>query len=113
MEIYVLKKQGKRGWRLLGNWGGNTVQRYLRDSIAVPQYKKARQQASKLDLFKPYLHERIAAAKSYWFTATVLFREIQAQCYQGKEGILWVYVRQFARLFGAGIASGMRCPQPA
>ena len=97
VEIHVLKKQGK-GLRAIARELGvsrNTVRRYLRDSIAVPHYKKAPQQASKLDLFKPYLQERIAAAKPHWIPATVLFREIQAQGYQGKEGILRVYIRPF------------------
>jgi transposase len=97
VEIHVLKKQGK-GVRAIARELGvsrNTVRRYLRGSIAVPNDQKAKQQDSKLDLFKPYLHQRIAAAKPHWIPATVLFREIKAQGYQGKEGIVRVYIRQF------------------
>ena len=97
VEIHVLKKQGK-GVRAIARELGvsrNTVRRYLRGSIALPNDQKAKQQDSKLDWFKPYLHERIAAAKPHWIPASVLFREIKAQGYQGKEGILRLYVRQF------------------
>lgn len=48
-----------------------------------------------LDVFKPYLRDRIEAAKPYWIPATVLCREIQTQGYQDKEGIVKNYVRHF------------------
>ena len=41
------------------------------------------------------MRQRIEAAKPHWIPATVLFREIQTQGYQGKEGILKNYIRQF------------------
>jgi transposase len=46
-------------------------------------------------VFKPYLRERIEAAKPYWIPATVLFRELQTQGYEGKEGIIKNYIRPF------------------
>jgi transposase len=48
-----------------------------------------------LDAFKPYLRERIEAAKPYWIPAVVLCRELQTRGYEGQEGIVKNYVRQF------------------
>jgi transposase len=48
-----------------------------------------------LDPFKPYLRERIEAAKPYWIPAVVLCRELQIRGYDGQEGIVKNYVRQF------------------
>jgi len=67
----------------------------LRDITRKPNYGPREPKPSKLDEFKPYLKERIDAAKPDWIPATVLFREIQAVGYDGKEGILKNYIRQF------------------
>lgn len=97
VEIHVLHRQGMsiRGIAKELNVSRNTVRRYLRDIARTPTYSQRDPKPSKLDEFKPYLMERIAAAKPDWIPATVLFREIQAQGYQGKEGILKVYIRRF------------------
>jgi transposase len=71
------------------------VRRYLRDIRQSPQYAPREARPSKLDAFKPYLRERIEAAKPDWKPATVLFREIQLQGYKGKEGIVKAYIRTF------------------
>jgi transposase len=97
VEIHVLHRQGMsiRGLAKELKISRNTARRYLRDMAKTPCYKQREARVSKLDAFKPYLRERIAAAKPDWIPATVLCREIQAQGYQGKDGILKRYIRQF------------------
>ncbi|EGY28037.1 Transposase [Candidatus Regiella insecticola 5.15] len=97
MEIHVLHRQGM-GIRAIAKQlqlSRNTVRRYLRNIAKTPRYSRREAQLSKLDPFKFYLLERIEAAKPYWIPATVLFRELQARGYEGKEGILRNYIRQF------------------
>lgn len=72
-----------------------SVRKYLRNIAMTPSYSKRIDRLSKLDPFKAYLKERIDAAKPDWIPATVLFREIQAKGYEGKEGILKNYIRPF------------------
>lgn len=97
VEIHVLHRQGMsiRSIAKELNISRNTARRYLRDIAKTPSYKHRDTRVSKLDAFKPYLRDRIAAAKPDWIPATVLFREIQTQGYQGKDGILKRYIRQF------------------
>ncbi len=97
VEIHVLHRQGM-GIRAIAKQlqlSRNTVRRYLRNIAKTPRYSRREAQLSKLDPFKFYLLERIEAAKPYWIPATVLFRELQARGYEGKEGILRNYIRQF------------------
>lgn len=97
VDIHVLHRQGcsiRSISRQLGI-SRNTVRRYLRDIAKSPQYGPRAARPSKLDAFKPYLRERIEAAKPQWIPATVLFREIQTQGYEGKEGIVKTYIRAF------------------
>ena len=97
MEIHVLHRQGMsiRAIAKELKMSRNTVRRYLRDKSKTPGYGPRPVRASLLDPFKPYIQKRIEAAKPRWIPATVLFREIQAQGYQGKEGILRKYIRPF------------------
>ncbi len=97
VDIHVLHRQGSSIRSIARQLGisRNTVRRYLRDHAQSPHYGPREARASKLDTFKPYLRDRIEAAKPYWIPATVLCREIRTQGYQGKEGILKNYVRQF------------------
>lgn len=97
VEIHVLHRQGQsiRAIAKTLHVSRNTVRKYLRDIAKTPAYSKRADRASKLDPFKPYLMERIAAAKPDWIPATVLFREIQAKGFTGKEGILKNYIRPF------------------
>ena len=97
MEIHVLHRQGM-GIRAIAkklNISRNTVRQYLRNVAKTPHYKPRQARPSKLEPFYAYLRQRIEAAKPHWIPATVLYREIQAQGYQGKEGILKNYLRQF------------------
>jgi transposase len=97
VEIHVLHRQGQsiRAIAKTLHVSRNTVRKYLRDIAKTPAYSERADRASKLDPFKTYLMERIAAAKPDWIPATVLFREIQAKGFTGKEGILKNYIRPF------------------
>ncbi|MFA5985139.1 MAG: IS21 family transposase, partial [Methylococcaceae bacterium] len=97
VDIHVLSRQGL-GIRAIAKklqLSRNTVRRYLRDVAKTPTYSPRLPRTSKLDPFKAYLRGRIEAAKPDWIPATVLLREIQAQGYQGKDGILKIYIRAF------------------
>jgi len=97
VDIHVLHRQGcsiREISRQLGI-SRNTVRRYLRDLAKSPHYGPREARPSKLDAFKPYLRERIEAAKPHWIPATVLYREIQARGYDGRDGLVKIYVRQF------------------
>lgn len=97
VEIHVLHRQGQsiRAIAKTLNVSRNTVRKYLRDIAKTPTYSERADRASKLDPFKTYLMERIAAAKPDWIPATVLLREIQDQGYTGKDGILKNFIRPF------------------
>ena len=97
VDIHVLHRQGCSIRSIARQLGisRNTVRRYLRDLAQSPSYGPREERESKLDVFKPYLRDRIEAAKPYWIPATVLCREIQTQGYKGKEGIVKNYIRQF------------------
>jgi transposase len=60
----------------------NTVRRYLRDEQAN-RYSPREPRGTKLDPFKDYLLERVAAARPHWIPATVLLRELQDAGYEG------------------------------
>ena len=97
VDIHVLHRQGcsVRGISRQLGISRNTVRRYLRDIAQSPDYGPRAARPSKLDAFKPYLRERIEAAKPYWIPAVVLCRELQTRGYEGQEGIVKNYVRQF------------------
>lgn len=97
VDIHVLHRQGcsVRGISRQLGISRNTVRRYLRDIAQSPDYGPRAARPSKLDPFKPYLRERIEAAKPYWIPAVVLCRELQTRGYAGQEGIVKNYVRQF------------------
>ena len=84
MEIRVLAKHGK-GVREIAREVGvsrNTVRRYLRDPDAV-RYKGRPQRPVKLEPFKTYVVERLAAASPETIPAKVLLDEIRALGYPG------------------------------
>lgn len=97
VEIHVLHRQGHsiRAIAKRLHVSRNTVRRYLRDIAKTPVYSERADRPSKLDPYKPYLMERIAAARPDWIPATVLLREIQEQGFIGKVGILKNYLRPF------------------
>ncbi len=84
VEIKVLARQGKSIKEIQRELGisRNTVRKYLR-SEAAPGYGPRAPRPTKLDPFKGYLLERIAAASPDWIPATVLLREIQVLGYPG------------------------------
>lgn len=84
MEIEILVRQGKsiRAIAQQMNISRNTVRRYLRDEDAK-QKKRADRPTHKLEPYKDFIKQRIAAAAPIWLPATVLFEQIKAQGYQG------------------------------
>jgi transposase len=95
MEIAVLKKHGKSIRAIAAATGKsrNTVRRYLRGGDDARQRKKAPKRPEKLDPFKDYIVERLAAAAPDTIPAAVLFREVKARGYDGGETRLKVFVR--------------------
>lgn len=92
MQIKILHKQGKSLRAIACELGCsvNTVRKYLQAEQA-PGYRARITRPSKLAPFESYLRERIAAAAPDWIPATVLWRELRAQGFDGGERI----VRQF------------------
>jgi transposase len=78
VEIKVLARRGTSVREIARQTGisRNTVRRYLRDEEAR-RYKDREPRPTKLDPFKPYLLERIEAARPHWIPATVLLREVR------------------------------------
>lgn len=97
VDIHVLHRQGKSIRKIANELelSRNTVRRYLRNIASTPRYGPRATRKSKLDPFKPYILQRIEAAKPDWISAPVLYREIKAQGFEGKEGIVKLYIRQF------------------
>ncbi|WP_288107887.1 IS21 family transposase [Limnobacter sp.] len=97
VEIHVLNAQGHSIRAIAEQLGvsRNTVRKYLRDQSAQPVYPQRAPRPTKLEPFKAYLDERIAAAKPHWIPASVLFREIQAKGYNGSVSSLKGYLVQF------------------
>ncbi|WP_232441423.1 helix-turn-helix domain-containing protein, partial [Burkholderia ubonensis] len=84
VEIKVLARRGL-GVREIARQTGisrNTVRRYLRDEQAG-HYKPREPRATKLEPFKGYVLERVAAARPHWIPATVLLRELREAGYEG------------------------------
>ena len=95
MELVILKKHGE-GIRSLTRTTGrsrNTVRRYLRGGEAAATRKPGPKRPEKLDPYKQYIIERMAAAAPDAIPATVLFREILGRGYDGGYGRLKLFVR--------------------
>ena len=100
MDIHVLHRQ-RMGIRAIAKQmqvSRNTVRRYLRDQAQTPRYAARAKKPSLLEPFTPYLKKLIAAAHPHWIPAVVLYREIQAQGYQDKDGMIRNYVRAFKQV---------------
>ena len=84
MEIKVLARRGTAVREIARQTGlsRNTVRCYLRNEQAS-RYSQREPRATKLDPFKDYLLERVAAARPHWIPATVLLRELQEAGYEG------------------------------
>jgi len=95
MEIRILHKQGHSIRAIARQLGmsRNTVRQYLRDATE-PRYSERPERASKLDPFKPYLDQRIAAAHPDWIPAPVLFREIGELGYIGSLRLVRYYLQR-------------------
>ena len=95
MELVVLKKHGE-SIRSLSRATGrsrNTVRRYLRGGESAATRKPAPKRVEKLDPYKKYIVERMAAAAPDVIPASVLLREIQGRGYDGG----YSRVKQFVR----------------
>jgi len=93
MEIRVLAKHGK-GVREIARELGlsrNTVRRYLREPEAV-RYRSRPSRPAKLDLYKPYIRQRLAAAAPELIPATVLLAECRERGYAGSYTMLKAFV---------------------
>jgi transposase len=93
VEISVLLKQGM-GVREVARRCGvarNTVRR-VRDEGSERRYRRPAR-TGKLEPFKAYLAERVAAARPQWIPASVLLREIRARGYSGSHTILRDHLR--------------------
>ena len=93
VDIQVLRHQGKSIKSIARDLGisRNTVRRYLRTDTA-PGFKACQSRTSKLDPFKDYLQQRVAAAHPNWIPATVLFEEIKTSGFTGGITILRDYM---------------------
>lgn len=93
MEINVLHRQGK-SIREIARFTGlsrHSVRRVLRGQ-AKDRYGPRTERPTKLDPFKTYLQERMAAARPDRIPATVLLRELKERGYTGGITTLRVYV---------------------
>lgn len=97
VDIHVSHQNGKSIRAIAKETGlsRNTVRKYLRKELQLPAYGPRAPRSSKLDPFKDYILDRIEAAKPDWIPAPVLCREIQARGYDGKEGIVKLFIRQY------------------
>ena len=86
-----------------------TVRRYLR-AEDVEQLVAGGVRTSKLDPFKPYLHQRLTAGARI---ATALHEEIVAQGYTGSYPILERYLKPLRRTDTATLAQVVREPAAA
>lgn len=90
-DIQELKRQGLTISQISAITGFSrpTIRKYLANP-ETPRYGPRQPRPSKLDQFKPYLGERMAAG--VW-NATVLLREIQERGYTGQYSILKDFLR--------------------
>lgn len=95
MELVVLKKHGACIRSLARSTGRsrNTVRRYLRGGDAAATRKPGPRRPEKLDPYKHYIIERMAAASPDVIPGTVLLREIQGRGYDGGYSRLKLFLR--------------------
>ena len=90
-DIIELKRQGLSISQIsqLTGYSRPTIRKYL-DNPAAPRYGPRAPKGSKVEPFKPYLEERLAAG--VW-NAVVLLTEIKARGYEGEYTALKDYLR--------------------
>ncbi len=95
MEISVFAKHGMSIRAIAKATGAsrNTVRRYLRGGDDVAARKPTPRRATKLDLHRDYIVERMEAAAPDVIPATVLLREIRQRGYDGGYTQLKEFVR--------------------
>jgi transposase len=93
LEIRVLHRHGKSIREIAREMGvsRNTVRRYLRDDEAE-RYGPRPLRSTKLDPFKRYIVERLAAAVPERIPASVLLTELRERGYSGGYTMLKVFV---------------------
>lgn len=86
MQVAILRRQGNSLRKVAKMMGCavNTVRKYEKKA-GKPQYKVRPILPLKLDPFKNYIKARLAAAAPQWIPAPVIYREIMALGYIGKE----------------------------
>ncbi|WP_447877216.1 IS21 family transposase [Serratia fonticola] len=96
VEISVLHRQGMsiRAVARQLSCSRETVRRYIRSPLPVAdmRYKPRAPRPCKLDPFKPYILERVAAARPQWIPASVLLREIRQRGYDGGYSMLTAFL---------------------
>ncbi|WP_440866892.1 IS21 family transposase [Symbiopectobacterium purcellii] len=96
VEIHVLHRQGMsiRAIARQLSCSRETVRRYIRSPLPVAdmRYKPRMPTTCKLDPFKPYVLERVAAARPQWIPASVLLREIGQRGYDGGYSMLTAFL---------------------
>jgi transposase len=99
VEIKVLARRGVPVREIARQLGcsRNTVKRYLNDANAV-RYGPRSPRPTKLDPFKAYVLERIAAARPHWIPAAVLHRELRARGYGGGVTQLKLLIAPYKRI---------------
>ena len=95
LQIKILHQQGQSARQIAKQLGlsRNTVKRYLQKTVDVPTYTARPQVLGKLTSYQTYLTQRQQAANPHWIPATVLFREIKEQGYQGSMSLLCQFLR--------------------
>lgn len=96
VEISVLHRQGMsiRAIARQLSCSRETVRRYIRSPqpVADMRYKPRAPRPCKLDPFKTYILERVAAARPQWIPASVLLREIRQRGYVGGYSMLTAFL---------------------
>ncbi|SPY08728.1 helix-turn-helix domain-containing protein [Oligella urethralis] len=74
VTIQVLKKRGQSIKAISRETGisRNTVKKYLNEKSTAPQYHRRANRVSKLDPYKPYIHQRIQSASPAVFVKQVV-----------------------------------------
>ncbi|XYX41517.1 IS21 family transposase [Candidatus Erwinia dacicola] len=96
VEMSVLHRQGMsiRAIARQLSCSCETVRRYIRSPLPVAdiRYKPRAPRPCKLDPFKPYILERVAAARPQWIPASVLLRELRQRGDEGGYSMLTAFL---------------------